>query len=80
MPYFNVEVRAWFGNYIPRLYVNEITYPYHKLDASFAKLCLVKEAQKHDLVREPADVYITSRVQKVWVVGCVNGLLQIPQW
>ena len=25
------------------------------------------------LVREPADVYITSRVQKVWVVGCVNG-------
>ena len=32
------------------------------------------------IVREPADVYITSRVQKVWVVGCVNGPLQIPQW
>ena len=32
------------------------------------------------VVREPADVYITSCVQKVWVVGCVNRLLQIPQW
>ena len=32
------------------------------------------------IVWEPADVYITSRVQKVWVVRCANGPLEITQW
>ena len=33
-----------------------------------------------NIVQEPADVYITSRVQKVWVVRCANGPLEITQW
>ena len=33
-----------------------------------------------DIVREIADVWITSCVQMVRVAGCVKGPLQIPQW
>ena len=32
------------------------------------------------IVQEPANVYITSRVQKIWVVRCANGPLEIIQW
>ena len=32
------------------------------------------------IVREPADVHFTSHVQKVWVVRCANGPLDITQW
>ena len=32
------------------------------------------------IVQKPADVYITSRAQNVWVVRCANGSLEITQW
>ena len=32
------------------------------------------------LVPEPANVYMTYPVQKVWVMGFIEGPLQIPQW